>query len=161
MSSALRCSSLPRKINFAGASKIMDLSKLPSPFYRVTVKALVFDNQKRLLVGKGEETKDEWEMPGGGLEHDESIEECLKRELEEELGAEIESIGNIAFVYRGRSVRGWMIVRIAIPVKLKSFDFKFGAMTEAKFVAKEELLSLNFAADEGTIKEQTSKIWPQ
>jgi ADP-ribose pyrophosphatase YjhB (NUDIX family) len=136
------------------------LSKLPSPFYRVTVKALIFDDQNRLLVGLGEEDSEGWEMPGGGLEHDESIEECVKRELEEELGAEVESVGKIQFVYRGRSQRGWMICRIALPVKLKSFNFKYGQMTTSKFLNKEELLNLDFAADEGTIKTCVDQIWP-
>lgn len=134
----------------------MDLSKLPSPFYRGTVKAIILDEQRRLLVGKGD---DGWELPGGGFEHDESLEECLKRELKEELGAEIERIGIVSFVYRGKSVHGWMILRVAVIVKLKNYNFKLGDMKEAKFVTKDELLKLDFAADEGTIKNCTHLIW--
>lgn len=138
----------------------MDLSKLPSPFYRVTIKAIILDDQKRLLVGKGEEDSDGWELPGGGLEHKESIEECLTREIEEELGVGVKEIGKVSFIYRGRSVHGWIILRVAIPVKLKDFNFKYGDMTEAKFITKDELQSLVFAADEGTIKDCADLIWP-
>lgn len=140
--------------------KLEYLSKLPSPFYRVTAKALIFDGDNRLLVGRGEEDDSGWELPGGGLEHDESTEECLKREIAEELGAEVAEVGQIAFVYRGRSTRGWMITRLTYPVKLKSSDFKFGDMKDAKYVTREELLNLDFAADEGTIKNYVDQIWP-
>jgi 8-oxo-dGTP pyrophosphatase MutT (NUDIX family) len=54
----------------------MDPNPLPSTFYRVSIKALVFDDRNRLLVGL---TKDEeapgWEIPGGGWEHDETFEQ--------------------------------------------------------------------------------------
>jgi ADP-ribose pyrophosphatase YjhB (NUDIX family) len=121
---------------------------------------LIFDDKKRLLVGRGEEDSEGWEMPGGGWEHDESIEKCLHREIEEELGIEEAYVGEPLFVYRGRSTRGWMILRIAVPVKLKSTDFKYGEMHEAKFVTKEEFARLDFAAEEGTIKTMAHKIWP-
>jgi 8-oxo-dGTP diphosphatase len=136
------------------------LKTLPSPFYRVTVKAIILDDQGRLLVGKGEENSEGWELPGGGFEHDESMPECIRRELKEELDVEVAKIGSVEFFYRGRSVHGWMIVRLAVPVKLKNYDFKFGDMKKAKFVTKQELLSLNFAADEGTIKDCVDFIWP-
>lgn len=137
------------------------LKNLPSPFYRVSVKAIILDDQNRLLIGKGEEGDEGWEIPGGGLEHNESLEECLSREIEEELGVNVQKVGRISFVYRGRSVRGWMILRIAVLVELKDFNFKYGDMTEGKFITKDELKSINFAADEGTIKDCADLIWPK
>ena len=141
----------------------MDLSKLPSPFYRGTIKAIILDDQKRILLGRGEEDSgtNDWEMPGGGFEHDENIEECLSRELKEELGAEIDEIGDVAFIYRGKSSRGWITLRIAVPVKLKSFDFNPGDFKDIKFMTKEEFLKAKFAADEGTVKDFAHKIWPE
>jgi ADP-ribose pyrophosphatase YjhB (NUDIX family) len=136
------------------------LRDLPSPFYRVVVKAIILDGQKRLLVGRGEDGATGWELPGGGFEHDEAMPECVRRELLEELGAEVADIGNVMFFYRGRSKHGWMIVRLAVPVKLKNYDFKFGDMKEAKFVTKSELLNLDFDAEEGTIKDCVHYIWP-
>ena len=136
----------------------MDTSKLPPAFYRVSVKAIILDDENRLLIGllRG----GQWEMPGGGLEADESIESCLRRELKEELGVELDSFGDISFIYRGQNVRGHWALRLAVPVKLKNTDFKFGELSEAKFVTKEELLAIDFASDEEPIKGCVNQIWP-
>lgn len=136
----------------------MDLSKLPSTFYRVTAKALVFDESQRLLVCHAGET---WEMPGGGWEHDESFEACLRREVQEELGVALKRTDNIAFLYRGQSKKGYYTIRIAIPSELTSYDFIPGdGMDEARFVTREEFLHLNFARDEVVIKDYVDKLWP-
>jgi len=58
--------------------------KYPNTFYRVSVKALIRNNKDEVLVVK--EHQDKWELPGGGLDHGESIYDGLKRELLEELG---------------------------------------------------------------------------
>ncbi|HMS92049.1 MAG TPA: NUDIX hydrolase [Candidatus Saccharibacteria bacterium] len=60
------------------------LTHISDCLYRVSVKALIFDNPKVLLV---KEWDDEWwSFPGGGIEYGESIQEALYREIEEELG---------------------------------------------------------------------------
>jgi len=60
--------------------------KYPNTFYRVSVKALIRNDDGEVLVVK--EHQDKWELPGGGLDHGESIHDGLKRELLEELGIE-------------------------------------------------------------------------
>lgn len=54
----------------------------PSTFYRVSVKAIVRDETGNVLVVK--EKGSHWSLPGGGLDHNETIQKCLKRELYEE-----------------------------------------------------------------------------
>lgn len=56
--------------------------------YRVVVKGLVCDSSGRVLMVQ-EHGSGLWDLPGGGLEHGESIEAALRREFREELAAEI------------------------------------------------------------------------
>jgi ADP-ribose pyrophosphatase YjhB (NUDIX family) len=65
-------------------------STQPPSNYRVSTKALITDDQGRLLLVR-EDDDPWWGLPGGGLEHDESITQGLKRELMEEVGAELAS----------------------------------------------------------------------
>ena len=53
------------------------------PYYRVSVKAKINFNGKILLVKEDEK---KWDLPGGGVEHFETIQEALTRELTEEIG---------------------------------------------------------------------------
>lgn len=58
--------------------------KYPNTFYRVSIKALIRNDENEVLVVK--EHQDKWELPGGGLDQGESVHDGLKRELLEELG---------------------------------------------------------------------------
>src|SRR5581483_5876617 len=69
-------------------------------FWRISAKALIYDNKNRLLVFM--DKHHEWEVPGGGWDHTETLEQCIKRELTEEVGAHVMSIGNTIFCYRGQ-----------------------------------------------------------
>ena len=54
---------------------------------RVAAKALVFKNNRLLILQRKRTTPDakiEWDIPGGGLEKGESFEDALHRELKEE-----------------------------------------------------------------------------
>ena len=56
------------------------------------VAAVIFDEQGRIFAtqrGYGE-WKDWWEFPGGKMESGETLQQALKREIREELDAEIE-----------------------------------------------------------------------
>ena len=56
--------------------------------------ALIFNKEGKLLLGKrGPQARNEigkWEIPGGGIEYGEKVEDGLKREVQEELGIDIE-----------------------------------------------------------------------
>ncbi len=52
--------------------------------FRVSLKAVIFNMQGEVLVVK-EHGRDWWDLPGGGMDHGETIKESLARELKEEV----------------------------------------------------------------------------
>ncbi|MDN2453642.1 (deoxy)nucleoside triphosphate pyrophosphohydrolase [Lactobacillus sp. UCMA15818] len=60
------------------------------------VCAVILNRKKQIFVGKRKSKKlaGYWEFPGGKIEKDEGIKEALKREVMEEIGAEI-TIGSM------------------------------------------------------------------
>jgi 8-oxo-dGTP diphosphatase len=56
-----------------------------SPVFRLGVFALIFDDQGRILLGHRRDT-DWWNLPGGGMELEETVDEALCREVREETG---------------------------------------------------------------------------
>lgn len=55
--------------------------------YPVSIKAVLLAPSGELVLMLNE--RDEWELPGGRIEPDESPRECLAREIEEELGLRV------------------------------------------------------------------------
>lgn len=65
---------------------------------KVGVGVLIIKNNQ-ILLGKRKNAHGEgfWAPPGGHLEFNETIEECAKREIQEEVGIEIKNIKEIGF----------------------------------------------------------------
>ncbi len=138
-----------------------DENGLVSPFYRVAIRAVVRDEKQRVLVLKN--FKGTYELPGGGWEHQESSEQCLEREISEELGADVASIGDPIFMYRGRSRRwGHPMLRIVVPVTLKSDTFRLGHdMRSLDFVGREEFVALDWSHEDLELPYCVDKLWPK
>lgn len=130
-------------------------------YYRVSVKALIFDTNKRLLVFM--DKNHEWEVPGGGWEHDETLEQCVVRELAEEVGVVVKSVSAIRFCYKGHARNGAIKLSITVEAEIDGQPAKpYGDdLIEAKFVTKDEFLQLHFQHGEGTVKAYADQIWPE
>lgn len=135
------------------------LKNLPSTFYRVAVKCLVFNNAGQLLVLRTNANDNE--IPGGGWEHGESLDECVQRELKEELGVNAQSIGPVKMVLQGQSDRGWRVLRVALEVVLDSTDFSFDdpEIVEAFYVSQPDFSKLNFGPSDASFADAADQIW--
>lgn len=110
--------------------------------FRVTVKGVIVLDDKVLLLKKVKESKDKlgfWELPGGGMEYDETPEEAMVREAYEETGLKVEVIKPISTFHVARKhkqIIGIVFLCKAISTKVKLSDehseYVFASQQEAK-----------------------------
>ncbi len=85
-------------------------SQYPNAYYRVSVKAVIKDNYGRVLLVK--EHNDYRVLPGGGIDHGESVQEALQRELVEEVGSDIrvKSANNVGVItFYAHTHKAWFM----------------------------------------------------
>jgi 8-oxo-dGTP pyrophosphatase MutT (NUDIX family) len=96
-------------------------------FYRVSIKAVVYNIEGKVLFVKEKNNPDNWNLPGGGMDYGESEYDALKRELFEETGYE----GEFEYIPLGirpgylpakKAWQLWIVYKV-IP---DTFDFKVG-----------------------------------
>jgi 5-methylcytosine-specific restriction protein A len=103
---------------------------------RVVTAAVIREETGRVLVAQrkhGQQLSSQWEFPGGKVEAGETLEECLEREIREELGIKIRVIGRLVLADH----------------KYPTFDIRLCAMKASVFEGK---VSLN---------EHEKVIWVQ
>ncbi len=105
--------------------------------YRVSVKGLIYEDGKLLFV---RERSDTWDLPGGGLEHGESIAEALRRECREELGTEIEITNTAPIIIPTWSKKfNTPVLIIAYRVRLVSPPTTTTDVSELRYIGVDEL----------------------
>ena len=83
-----------------------------TPPWRVRAGAICLDDDDRVLVHRGEwERGPFYELPGGGVEDDESVEEAVVRELEEEAGLHVRIDRLLANVWKDGREEHYFLVR--------------------------------------------------
>jgi 8-oxo-dGTP pyrophosphatase MutT (NUDIX family) len=133
---------------------------IPSTFDRVSVKALVFDAQERLLVIQNRDNT--WELPGGGWEHAETLEQCLRREVNEELGVDVSRIETETIhPCVGHAVGArypWL--KLAMRVELASEDFKLDQrMRASRYVTRAEFGALAMHRSDQCLQDSAELLW--
>jgi len=110
------------------------------------VTAAIIEREGRILIARRK--RDDrfgglWEFPGGKLEPEESPEQCLKRELFEELGIEAK-IGK--FIFAAPYFSSFLSIELLVyEVAYVSGEFKLHDHDEVQWVLPEELDKFEFA----------------
>lgn len=110
--------------------------------FHVTVKGVVVYNQRLLLLKKIKPSKDNygyWELPGGGMEYNESPNEAVKREIMEETGLEVDvegMISNFHVVRKDKEIVGIIFLCYAkndlVRLSSEHTEYVFVTQEEAK-----------------------------
>jgi ADP-ribose pyrophosphatase YjhB (NUDIX family) len=122
--------------------------------HRIRAAAIIVQDDKILLVRHQHPVTglDFWVPPGGGLEGDETIYECARREAHEETGLNVE-LGEIVYLREfvdlpdathhlevfilARSFEGELTT-----ANLRSGDEDFSVVKEARFLSREDIAGL-------------------
>ena len=124
----------------------------------VIVTAAVIEKDGRILIArrkKGWRHAGKWEFPGGKIEPGETPEECLQRELREELAIEAEIgefICSSTYAYSHATIQ--LLVYHASHV---SGEFTLHDHQEMRWVLPEELLQYDFPEADKPIIEKLTK----
>ncbi len=130
------------------------LNDIDDCLYRVAARVLIVQDNKVLLVKEGIGGA-WWALPGGGVDHGETVESSLVREVEEELGVsanEISSDFQIVHYNIGNIVNGIprmnLFFRVSVPqASLKKTDHveKWEWFARAEFMKSDMNPSYNKA----------------
>ncbi len=109
-------------------------------WYRVSVKAIIYNNEWKILLCKEDNWM--WDFPGWWLDQWENPEECLKREIMEEMWLEVLTISEapVCFItaqkFRSKT-RPW-IWNLCYEITVKNLEFTTSdEYTEIWFFNKE------------------------
>ncbi len=114
------------------------------PAFKVT--AAVIERGGKVLIArrkKGDRFEGRWEFPGGKIEAGESPEECLRRELREELGVEAETkelLCSVSFETSGLSIE-----LMAFRTSLLAGEVRCHDHDEIRWIEPESLEDFNLA----------------
>lgn len=123
------------------------------------VTTAVIEKNGLILIGKrkqGKRNVGDWEFPGGTLEEGETHEQCLKRELLEELGVVAEMgplIGQSEHIYES----GWTIRLLAYRTTVVSGDLKLRDYDEVRWIKPSDFRSYNFSPAAQVIAETLAR----
>jgi 8-oxo-dGTP diphosphatase len=136
------------------------LNDIDDCLYRVAIRVLIVRNGKVLLVK--EVSDDWWALPGGGVDHGETVESTLVREVEEELGVPADHVSSdfqIVHYNIGNVVNGVprmnLFFRASVPEVALT---KTSDVAELRWFTKQEFLEANLHTSYNK-KELSHVIW--
>ncbi|SEG11708.1 8-oxo-dGTP diphosphatase [Caloramator fervidus] len=120
------------------------------------VAAIIIRDGKVLIARRKDgNIKGKWEFPGGKLEKNETYEECLLREIYEELKMEVKIImpfERVVYEYEGGKIK-----LVSFIVKPLSLDYKLSVHDDALWVKVEEVENFDLAPADIPIAKKLKK----
>jgi len=132
------------------------MKKKPNP---KIVAAAVIETDGRILIAKRKQGKmhsGKWEFPGGTLEEGETPEQCLKRELLEEL-ALITDVGDLICTSEYSYTPEFTIKLLVYRTTIISGSFDLHAHDEIRWVKPADLFTYDFPEADVPIVEKLIK----
>lgn len=117
--------------------------------YRVSFKCLILDQYSNVLVVK-ERNRSSWDIPGGGIEHGETIKQSIERELFEEVSFKGKFEYRILKIHNPVKLLTRDVWQIKIVILLYPDNINFSAGDEAdemKFIDPTELKDSNHESE--------------
>ncbi len=125
----------------------------------ITVICAIIQNEGKILIARraaDQRLAGKWEFPGGKVEDGESPEECLKRELEEEFGIQVE-VGE--FITSNKHHYDHISIELlAFHTKYISGEFTLTDHDTIEWVTPAELLNYDLAEADVPIAEKLKRI---
>ncbi len=120
--------------------------EIQNVWYRVSAKALIYNKKGEFLLVK--EDNWVWDIPWGGLDHSENPQDCIKRELKEEMWLDVIEVSQnpkyFLTAHKPKSKKRPWIANIFYEVKVKNLDFTPSSECVAiDFFNKETVKNLN------------------
>jgi 8-oxo-dGTP diphosphatase len=117
---------------------------IPQNFH-IAIKAVIVKDDKALVL-KEVSRYSGFDLPGGKIDENESIEEALKRELHEELGLEKFIMGDLVHAYERTDYKKEGISLMLIFYKVSAGDFNVVLSeehTEYRWISKQDVLEMS------------------
>lgn len=135
----------------------MSKSQQPEVIIPVLAAILINDQQQVLIAKRHPHLSNggQWEFPGGKLKRNETPELCLKREIREEMGVEIEVERPFHLVHTTRKEAS--ILLIGYICKLLTRNWQLSDHSEIHWVAPEKLVNYPLSLPDIPIAERLAK----
>ena len=129
---------------------------------KLVAAAIIFNRDGKILIAKrkkGEKLEGYWEFPGGKLEDGETPQQCIEREISEELG--VSAIGKEILGESTYNYHDSMIKLIGVKTHLKSFDFRLKVHEEVRWVPLHEILNYKLAPADIYLLKNFQSLYPR
>jgi 8-oxo-dGTP diphosphatase len=134
---------------------------------QIEVTAAIIRQGNKVLIcqrDSNDDIPDLWEFPGGKVEPGESLEDCIRREIQEELELQIEPqaiFGTTTYDYRDRQLHFTFYTAV-----IKSGTMVLNVHQDARWITLQELENFSFMPGDVPVVERLIEValeetWPE